>query len=375
MKKRQIALATLALVLTGLLVAFSAGCGGSEASTTTAAAGDTTTSTAVTTTDTTADNRELHIYGWRGEIPQEIVDGFQAATGIETTFDAFDSNESLVAKLQSGATGYDIVNPSGYAVQQLAQLDLILALDHSKLVGLDNISPKFREVVYDPGNKYALPWVWGTTGLAYNDEFIKEPIEGWSDLWNPAYSGHIVMLDNMLAAYIAALQLNGFSINTNNPEEIAKATESLSEQKALLLSYNSTNQGQLLTQGQAWIVQAWSSSITSVAADNPNIHYVLPKEGGSFWVDSLAIVKSSENVESAYAFMNYILQPEVAAQITDLSKMATTNQAAIPFVDEKYRNDPSIFVPVDRLSNAEMLLDSSAQTQLVQADWTKVRAQ
>lgn len=361
-------------MLTGLLVAFSAGCGESE-TTTTAVAGETTTSTVVATTDTTADNRELHIYGWRGEIPQEIVDGFQAATGIKTTFDAFDSNESLVAKLQSGATGYDIVNPSGYAVQQLAQLDLILALDHSKLVGLDNISPKFREVVYDPGNKYAIPWVWGTTGLAYNDEFIKEPIEGWSDLWNPAYSGHIVMLDNMLAAYIAALQLNGLSINTNNPEDIAKATESLSEQKALLLSYNSTNQGQLLTQGQAWIAQAWSSSITSVAADNPNIHYVLPKEGGSFWVDSLSIVKSSENVESAYAFMNYILQPEVAAKITDLSKMATTNEAAIPLVDEKYRNDPSIFVPAERLANAEMLLDSSAQTQLVQADWTKVRAQ
>ena len=182
----------------------------------------------------------LNIYAWSGELPQEIVDDFAKETGIDVTMDTFDSNESLIAKLEAGAAGYDIVNPSQYAVQILAKKGLIEELDHGKIPNRGNLSEVFQNISYDPGNKYSVPYVWGTTGLAYNSECVKEPVTSWKALWDEKYAGRIYMLDNMLAAYIAGLQVNGFKANTTNPDEIAKATDSLIEQKKILAGYNST---------------------------------------------------------------------------------------------------------------------------------------
>src|SRR5262245_39342431 len=165
---------------------------------------------------------ELHIYAWADELPDEIIQDFQKETGIEVTVDTFDSNESLIAKLEAGATGYDLVNPSQYAVQILAKKNLVIELDHSKIANHGNISPVFQNVSYEPGNKYSIPYIWGTTGLAYNSECTGEPVTSWKAFWDEKYKGRIYMLDNMLAAYIAALQYNGFDANSSNPDEINK---------------------------------------------------------------------------------------------------------------------------------------------------------
>lgn len=323
---------------------------------------------------TAAVAEELNIYAWSGELPQEVIDDFAAETGIDITFDTYDSNESLIAKLEAGAAGYDIVNPSQYAVQILAKKGLIEELDHSKISNYGNISDVFQNISYDAGNKYSIPYVWGTTGLAYNSECVDQPITSWKALWDEKYAGRIYMLDNMLAAYIAGLQVNGFDANTTNPDEIAKATDSLIEQKKILAGYNSTNFAELVASGEACIVEAWSGNVLQVTIDNPNVHYVLPDEGGTMWVDGYSIPKGAVNVDAAYKFLDFLLRPEVAAKTTILTQVANTVDKSKELLPPEIAGNAAVFPSPEKLANADFILDLGDAMKYYQDGWTKVKA-
>jgi spermidine/putrescine transport system substrate-binding protein len=321
----------------------------------------------------TASAQELNIYAWADELPAEIVADFEAETGITVTVDTFDSNESLVAKLAAGASGYDLIEPSQYAVQILIKQDLIVPLDHAKLANYDNLPEVFRNVSFDPGNVYSIPYLTGSTGLAYNEDCVTEPITSWKALWDEKYAGRIYMLDNMLAAYIAGLQINGFSANSSDEAEIAKATESLIAQKPILAGYNSTNFADLVTSGEACIVQAWSGTVIQAMKDNPKVHYVLPEEGGTVWIDGFAIPQGAENLDQAYAFIDYILRPEVAAKVTTLSGVATANSGAKALLAPEIANNPAIYPPEDIVAKADFILDVGAAMKFYQDGWTRVK--
>lgn len=317
---------------------------------------------------------ELHIYAWSGELPQAVIDDFQKETGIDVTIDTFDSNESMIAKLEAGASGYDLVNPSQYAVQILVKKGLLESLDHGKIAGLDNLGPVFQKVSYDPGNAYAMPYLWGTTGFAYNSDCVKEPLSSWKALWDDKYKGRIYMLDNMLAAYIAGLQVNGFKASTSDPDEIAKATQTLIDQKKLLAGYNSTNFADLVSSGEACIVEAWSGNVIQAMAINPKVHYVLPSEGGTMWIDSYAIPKGSPNPAAAYKFMSYLMKPEVAAKVTQLSKVASTNDKAKALLPAEITGSAAIYPPPEALAKADFILDVGEAMKYYQDGWTKVKS-
>ena len=321
-----------------------------------------------------ASAEELHIYAWADELPDEVIQDFQKETGVEVTVDTYDSNESLIAKLEAGATGYDLVNPSQYAVQILAKKNLIVELDHGKIPNIGNISEVFRNVSYDPGNKHSMPYIWGTTGLAYNSDCIKEPVTSWKAFWDEKHKGRIYMLDNMLAAYIAALQVNGFSANSSNPDEIAKATDSLIAQKPLLAGYNSTNFADLVASGEACLVESWSGSVINVMKDNPHVKYVVPDEGGTMWVDGYSIPQGAPNADTAYKFLNYLLQPEVAAKVTTLTSIANVVEKSKDLLPPDVASNTAIFPPADKLANADFILDTGDAMKHYQDGWTKVKA-
>lgn len=316
---------------------------------------------------------ELNIYAWSGEVPQEIVDDFAKETGITVTFDTYDSNETMMAKLSAGASGYDLIEPSQYTVQVLAKQGLLQELDHAKIPNLGNLGAPFKEVSYDPGQKWSVPYIWGTTGFAYNEDCVKTPPTSWKALWDPQYEGRIYMLDNMLAAYIAGLQVNGFKAGTTTPAEIEKATQSLIEQKKVLGGYNSTNFGDLVASGEACIVQGWNGNIAQVMATNPKVKYVVPDEGGSMWIDGFAIPKSAKNVEEAYRFIDYIMRPEVAAKAANLSKSATVIDKAKELLPKEVVENAAIYPPEDKLMKADFILDVGDATKLYQDGWTKVK--
>lgn len=318
---------------------------------------------------------ELNIYAWSGEIPESIIKDFEKETGINVTFDTFDSNEAMVTKLQAGATGYDLVNPSQYAVQQLAGLELVQELDHSLLPSLGNVPESFQQAEYDPGLKWSVPIMWGTTAMAYNSKFIKEDLTSWSALADPKYKGKIMMLDNMLAAYIPALQVNGYRAGSTVPEEVDTATQWLLDQKPLLQGYNSTNNGELLAKGQVWVELAWNSQIVPLMDDHPELVWVLPEEGFSFWTDSLSITKDAANAANAYKFIEYLLQPDVAAKMCEESGIAVPNTPMMDVLPKEIATNPAMFVPEEDMERADVILDPEGATAAYQAGWTKVRAQ
>lgn len=321
-----------------------------------------------------ASAEELAVYAWSGELPDAVIKDFEKETGITVRFDTFDSNEVMIAKLSAGNAGYDIVNPSQYAVQILAQKGLIIELDHARIPNLAGLSETFKKLSYDAGNKVSVPYVWGTTGIAYNTDCVTTPVTSWKALWDPAYKGRIYMLDNMLSAYIGGLQVNGFRATSTTPAEIAKATQSLIEQKPLLGGYNSTTFPDLVSSGEACIVEAWSGNVLQVMKDNPKVKYVLPSEGGTLWVDGYAIAKEAPNPAAAYKFLDYLLRPEVAAKTTILAKVANAVESSKALLPAEVVQNTAIFPPGESLAKADIILDLGPATKLYQDGWAKVKA-
>lgn len=322
------------------------------------------------------DSTELNVYAWAGEVPDTMVKMFEDETGIKVTVDTFDSNETMISKLAAGGSGYDIVEPSQYAVQLAVGQNLLAEIDYDKIDGMDNLMDKFLDPAFDPGNKYSIPWVWGTTGLLYNSTCTGEEITSWKPMFDEKYKGKIYMLDNMLAAYIIGLQINGFSANSSDEAEIAKATESLIEQKKLLAGYNSTNYYELVASGDACMAEAWGgSSVAEAVANNDDVHYILPEEGGTLWVDNFSIVADAPHTDAAYKWMNFILRPDVAAIATNEDYSSTANVGADDLITDKAMLDnPAVFAPEDQLENSEFIVDPGEAMRFYQDGWTRVKA-
>jgi spermidine/putrescine transport system substrate-binding protein len=331
---------------------------------------------AASTTGSATSDDSLSIYAWAGEIPDSVIAGFEEETGISVTVDTFDSNETMISKLAAGNSGYDIVEPSQYAVQLMVSRDLVAPIDKSKLEGFDNLAEKFVDPSFDPDNEHSIPWAWGTTGILYNEACTGGEITSWADMWDEKYAGKVYMLDNMLSAYIAGLQVNGLSATTTDEAEITTATNSLLEQKPLLAGYNSDNYADLVGSGDACIAEAYSGTAAAKAvAANPDVHFIIPEEGGTLWTDSFSIVKGTANESAAYEWLNYTLKPEVAALLTDDASLASTNEAAMAEVaDQSQVTNPAIYAPADSLTNSEFIVDPGDALKFFQDGWTRVRA-
>jgi len=318
----------------------------------------------------------LNIYAWAGEIPDSVIAAFEDETGITVTVDTFDSNETMISKLAAGNSGYDIVEPSQYAVELMVERNLLASIDKSKLEGFDNLATKFVDPSFDPDNEHSIPWAWGTTGILYNEACTGAEVTGWSDMWNPDYSGKVYMLDNMLSAYIAGLQVNGLSATTTDEGDIETATNSLLEQKEILAGYNSSNYADLVSTGDACIAQSYSGTTAAKAVEaNPDVHYIIPEEGGTLWTDSFSIVEGTDSEDAAYQWLNFTLQPEVAALLTDDGALASTNAAALPLIaDQTQVENPAIYAPEADLANSEFIVDPGEALSFFNDGWTRVRA-
>jgi spermidine/putrescine transport system substrate-binding protein len=324
----------------------------------------------------TAASTELSIYAWAGEIPDSVVKAFEDETGIKVTVDTFDSNETMISKLAAGDSGYDIVEPSQYAVQLLVGQDLIDTIDYSKVEGMKNLQTKFVNPSFDADNAHAVPWIWGSTGLLYNKKCTGEDLTSWKSMFDKKYKGKIYMLDNMLASYIVGLQVNGYRANSTNEQEIAKATQTLIDQKPLLAGYNSTNYFDFVKSGEACMSLAWGGSqVAKVVADNPDVKYILPSEGGTLWVDNFSIAKGAPHSDAAYKWLNFTLKPETGAMATNDGSLATTNEASLALITDKAQlNNPAIFAPSDQTANADFIVDPGKAMTYFQQGWTKVKA-
>ncbi|HEV3458627.1 MAG TPA: spermidine/putrescine ABC transporter substrate-binding protein [Thermoanaerobaculia bacterium] len=319
--------------------------------------------------------RRLNVYIWTNYLPAEVVSAFERRTGIRVEVDTYSSNEALLEKLQSGVADYDLVVPSDYMVQVLAPQRLLRPLDRRRLPGFANLDPRLLDRKFDPGNRFTIPYLWGTTGIGYDRLKVKGPVDSWGALFDPRYAGRILMLDDMREAFGAALLLAGRSINERDPAALRRAAARLQAQKPLVRTYNSADFANLLAAGDVDLAQGWNGELAKVVAQDPRrFAYVVPKEGGTLWIDSLAIPNTARHPDAAYDFLAYLLEPAVAARIAAGVRYATANRTARQLLAPAIRDDPAVYPPPAVLDRCELIEDLGSTTPLLDRLWTEVKA-
>jgi spermidine/putrescine-binding protein len=319
---------------------------------------------------------KLNIYIWSEYLPDEVLKGFKDKTGIDVTVDTYDSNETLQAKLASGVAGYDLVCPSDYIIQPFIRQQLIRQLDKTKLTNLANLDPAFLNQSFDRGNQYSVPYLWGTTGLGYNKKIITDPVDSWAILFDPKYAGKVLMLNDPRECFAVALKRLGKSINETDESALKQAADMLKQQHALVRAYDSENYDKTLAGGDVVLAHGWNGQLAKVVSDKPDTFaYVLPKEGGTIWMDNLCIPATAKNVDAAYQFINYIMEAEPAAKIVNGVSYASPNNAAKQFIDPKILNDKNIYPTADMLKGWEFLDDIGKTSRTVNDLWTEIKGQ
>jgi spermidine/putrescine transport system permease protein len=315
----------------------------------------------------------LNLYIWSNYIAPETVKKFEARYGVRVNVDLYDTNEAMLAKVQAGNAAYDLLCPSNYPIQILLHQNLLRPLDLTALPNLKNLQAKLLDQPYDPGNRYSVPYFWGTCGIAYRKSRMQGPVDSWGALWDARYKGKVLMLDDNRETFGAALKWKGKSANASDEPTLLMAQRLLLEQKPLVKTYNASNFEDVLLSGDVWIAQGWNGQFAKVMDAEPDIGYVIPKEGATFFVDSLVIPASAPHPELAHAFMDFVMEPEVAAEICRTMRYSTPNREALPLLPAEIRNNPAIFPPEDVLARLELVEDIGEATVLVDRLWTEVK--
>lgn len=320
--------------------------------------------------------KELHLAIWANYIDPEVYKLFEKEFGIKVIEENIDSNETLIGKLQAGVTGYDLITPSDYAVQILIRQGLLAELDLQKIPNIKNIAQRFRGLYYDPQNRYAIPYMWGTTGIGYNAERVTPT--SWADLFAldhlEKYRNRVSMLDDPREALGAALKSLGYSVNSTDPQQIEEAKNLLLAQKPYLARYDSETYDDFLLTGDLFLAHGWSGEFAKARTQNPNIRYTVPSEGGVIWADNLAIPKTAKNKELAQIFMDFLLRPQINAKIVNFVRYPSTNEAAQAHILPEILNDPGIYPPDEIWGRLEWLQDLGEATELYERAWLAVKS-
>jgi spermidine/putrescine transport system permease protein len=317
-------------------------------------------------------DRVLNVFIWSGYLPAETVKAFEARQGVRVNVDLFDSLEALLAKMQAGHTNYDVICPSNYAVEILLKQGLLRPLDHSALPHLRNVDPAWLDRDFDPGNRHSVPYFTGTCGIAYRRSRVGE-IDSWAALWDPRWAGRVLMLDDARETFGAALKLLGRSVNTADEPTLRLAQRLLLEQKPLVRAYDSASFEDALLAGAVWLAQGWNGEFARVMDLDPDIAYVVPREGSTTYLDSLAIPADAPHPELAHAFLDFAMEAPVAAEICRSMRYTSPNRAALVLLPRRVRDHPAIFPPADVLARTELLRDIGPATLLYDRLWTEVK--
>ncbi|QLA16388.1 polyamine ABC transporter substrate-binding protein [Desulfolutivibrio sulfoxidireducens] len=322
-----------------------------------------------------AAEKTLNLYIWSEYMPDEVLADFTKETGIKVKISTYDSNETLYAKIKMlGGKGYDLIVPSAEYVSRMAGEGLLATIDKNRLPNLANLDENFRNLPYDPDGAHSVPYMWGTTGIAVNTAMVPAgQVTGYADLWNPALAGKLLLPDDMRTTFGMALKVLGYSTNDTDPAHIEQAFLRAKSLYPAVKVFDSDSPKQALLNGEVAVAVLWNGEAYVTNAENDAIVYVYPKEGANRWVDNLCIPKNAANVENAHAFINYLLDPKVAARISQEMGYATPNKAAMALLPAEVRDNQIIYPPADKLKGSEFETDLGQAQRLYDQYWTKLK--
>lgn len=286
---------------------------------------------------------ELNLFGWSEYVPQAVIDGFTKETGIKVNFETFSSNEELLSKLVAGGGNYDLVQPSDYAAEVMIRQKLLAPLDLKKLPNLKNLAPEFTRLPHDPAGRFTVPYMSGTVGIVVNTERVRTPVKGYRDVFSPAHKDRIVVLNDSRELVSWALNTLGLPVNTITAANLAKARPVVAEWVKLVKVFDSDSPKTALLNGDVDIGIVWSGEAAILWNENKKFHYVIPAEGAHQFIDVLAIPANATHLSEAYAFINYLLRPEVSVLISGAFPYTNPNAAARKLLTSEQLANPASY--------------------------------
>ena len=317
---------------------------------------------------------ELHLYTWADYIKPELVEKFEAANHCKVVIDTFDANESMYAKVRAGASGYDIIVPSSYMVKLMASQGLLTPLDHSKLKGLENIDPEVLAKVGDSKMEHAVPYATSYGVLAYRKDKIKDPQPSWSMLARADLGRKACILNDMRETLGAALKFLGHSLNTRDEKQLASARDVVIGWKQHIAKFDNEQYKSAIDAGEFILVHGYSGDLFQVVSENDKVGILMPKEGMTMACDELVIPKGASNPALAYAWINFILDPAVAAENMEFMGYLMPNTAAEKKVSGDFLHNPAVAIPADLKAKCEVIDDVGDDLAKYTKVWDEVKA-
>ena len=317
---------------------------------------------------------QLHVFNWADYFAADTISAFEKEFDCRVVLDYFESSETLRARLEGGRSGFDVVFPSDEVMLTFIAKGLVEKIDPAKIPNLSNLSPKFRGLDYDPKNDYSVPYMWGTTGIAYNKEKVPVPPDSWAALWDPKLANRVTLLDDAREALVAAVWSEGGNPVALTPEAIEKGKAKLAAAK--VLAYDGQPKRRLIT-GETWMAQCYNGDALQAASAKEraaDIGFVIPKEGGTIWVDNLCIPKGAPNRELAHKFIDYLLRPAVSAAISNEVNFANPNDAARKLIKKEVLEDRMANPTEEDLKRCSLLKELAPELKKKLDDaWAQVK--
>lgn len=316
--------------------------------------------------------KTITVYNWGDYIDKSVLDDFQKRYDMKVIYEEFATNEDMYIKLKAGGGSYDVAIPSDYMIKRMIDEDMVEKIDFNNVPNYKYIDERFKNLGFDPQNEYSIPYMWGTVGILYNKTMVDEPVDSWEILWDEKYKKQILMLDSQRDSIGITLKMLDYSLNTKNLEELEEAKQKLMEQMPLVLAYVGDEVKDKMIGGEAGLAVVWSGDAVYMMRENPDLAYVIPKEGTNIWFDSIVIPKTAKNKEGAELFINYLCDPEVAYINADYIGYATPHTEAIKELPEEITTDKTLYPGPNDLTNSEVFEDLADFLPEYDRIWTEV---
>lgn len=278
----------------------------------------------------------LTIFNWGEYIDPDLLKQFEKETGIHVIYETFDSNEAMMTKIQQGGTAYDIAIPSEYMIEKMKEEDLLIPLDHAKIPNIKNIDPYFLDLPFDYDNQYSVPYFWGTVGIVYNPSLVGDlDFSSWEDLWDPSLKRTVFLVDGAREVIGMGLNSLGYSLNSLDQHELRAATDKLIQLAPNVKAIIGDEITPLMINNEASVALTWSGQAADMMSENEELNFAVPEEGSNLWFDNMVIPKTSQNIDGAHAFINFMLDADASAQNADYVGYSTPNIAAMALMDEE----------------------------------------
>lgn len=320
------------------------------------------------------DSNVLYVYNWGEYIEPALIEKFEKETGIKVIYDTFEQNEDMYMKVKEGGNNYDVVVPSDYMAEKMIKQGMLEKIDYSKIPNFKYIDEKFRNLDYDPKNEYTVPYMWGTVGILYNKNKVKENVDSWNILWDEKYKDNIIMMNSTRDTLGVALKRLGYSMNSRNEAELEKAKESLIKQKDIVLAYLVDETKNQMVNEEADMAVVYSGDAIVAKDENENLEYVIPKEGSNLWFDTLAILKNAKHKENAEKFINFLTDPENAKVNAEYIGYSLPSTEAKKLLDKEVQEDATAYPDLSKHKNMEIFKDPSDFVEKYDDIWADIKA-